>query len=44
MEAKSVAKNYRFMAIMIGSMILGAIVGWIWPVVLDADGDRKSVV
>ena len=32
MEAKAVAKNYRFMAIMIGSMILGAIVGWIWPV------------
>ena len=31
MEAKSVAKNYRFMAIMIGSMILGAIVGWFWP-------------
>ena len=32
MEAKSVAKNYRFMAIMIGAMILGAIVGWFWPV------------
>ena len=31
MDKKSVAKNYRFMAIMIGSMILGAIVGWIWP-------------
>ena len=31
MEAKAVAKNYRFMAIMIGSMILGAIVGWVWP-------------
>ena len=31
MEAKSVAKNYRFMAIMIGAMILGAIVGWFWP-------------
>ena len=28
MEAKSVAKNYRFMAIMIGAMVLGAIVGW----------------
>ena len=32
MEAKSVAKNYRFMAIMIGAMVLGAIVGWFWPV------------
>ena len=31
MEAKAVAKNYRFMAIMIGSMILGAIAGWVWP-------------
>ena len=31
MEAKSVAKNYRFMAIMIGAMVLGAIVGWFWP-------------
>ena len=42
MEAKSVAKNYRFMALMLGSMILGAIVGWIWPVVLDADGNTVS--
>lgn len=42
MEAKSVAKNYRFMAIMIGAMILGAIAGWIWPVVLDADGNTVS--
>ena len=31
MNAKSVAKNYRFMAIMIAAMILGAIVGWVWP-------------
>src|SRR5574344_945346 len=31
MEAKAVAKNYRFMAIMIGAMVLGAIVGWFWP-------------
>ena len=28
MEAKAVAKNYRFMAIMIGAMVLGALVGW----------------
>ena len=39
MEAKSIAKNYRFMAIMIGSMILGAIVGWVWPIVKDADSN-----
>ena len=31
MEAKSVAKNYRFMAIMICAIVLGAVVGWIWP-------------
>jgi Na+/H+-dicarboxylate symporter len=39
MEAKSVAKNYRFMAIMIGSMVLGALLGWFWPIVKDADGN-----
>ena len=31
MDKKSVAKNYRCLAIMLGAMILGAIVGWIWP-------------
>ena len=31
MDKKSVAKNYRFMAIMIGAMILGAIAGWFAP-------------
>ncbi len=31
MNAKSVAKNYRFMAIMIVAMIAGAIAGWVWP-------------
>lgn len=42
MEKKSVAKNYAFLAIMLGSMILGAIVGWIFPVVKDADGNTIS--
>ncbi len=42
MEKKSVAKNYAFLAIMLGSMILGAIVGWIFPVVKDADGNTLS--
>ena len=32
MEKKSIAKNYAFLAIMLGSMILGAIVGWFMPV------------
>ena len=39
MEKKSVAKNYRFLAIMLGAMVVGAIVGWIFPNVLDADGN-----
>jgi len=30
-DKRSVAKNYAFLAIMLGSMILGCIVGWIWP-------------
>ena len=38
MEKKSVAKNYAFLAIMLGSMILGAIVGWIFPVTEDSAG------
>jgi len=42
MEKKSVAKNYAFLAIMLGSMILGAIVGWIFPVVKDANGNTIS--
>ena len=32
MEKKSITKNYAFLAIMLGSMLLGAIVGWIFPV------------
>ena len=39
MEKKSVAKNYRFLAIMLGAMVLGAIVGWFFPNVLDGDGN-----
>ena len=31
MDKKSVVKNYRFMAIMIGAMIAGALVGWFFP-------------
>ncbi len=39
MEKKSVARNYLFLGIMLGSMILGAIVGWIFPTVRDAEGN-----
>ena len=42
MEAKSVAKNYRFMAIMLAAMVLGAILGWCWPVVKGIDGSTVS--
>ena len=31
MEKRSVMKNYRFLAIMLGAMIAGCVVGWIWP-------------
>lgn len=31
MDKKAIAKNYRFLAVMIGAMVLGAIVGWVWP-------------
>ena len=31
MDKKSIAKNYRFMAIMITAMIAGAITGWVAP-------------
>ena len=31
MEKKSVMKNYRFLAIMLGAMIAGMIVGWVVP-------------
>ena len=33
MDKKSVAKNYRFLGIMLGAMILGCIVGWLAPAV-----------
>jgi len=42
MEKKSIAKNYRFIALMLGAMILGAVIGFIWPVVKDADGNTVS--
>ena len=31
MEKKAVVKNYIFLAIMLGAMVLGAIVGWLAP-------------
>ena len=31
MDKKAVAKNYRFLAIMLGAMVLGCIAGWLWP-------------
>ena len=42
LNKKSVARNYAFLAIMLGSMILGAVVGWFFPVVTDADGNTIS--
>ena len=31
MEKKSVARNYRFLAIMLGAMALGCVAGWFFP-------------
>ena len=31
MEKKAVVKNYIFLGIMLGAMVLGAIVGWLAP-------------
>ena len=31
MEKRSIMKNYRFLAIMLGSMGLGSLVGWFAP-------------
>ena len=31
MEKKTIAKNYLFLAVMLGAMVLGAMAGWIWP-------------
>ena len=42
MEKKSIAKNYAFLAVMLGAMILGAILGWVWPAEVDGDGNILS--
>ena len=39
LNKKSVARNYAFLAVMLGSMILGSVVGWIFPQELDAEGN-----
>ena len=31
MEKKSIVRNYLFLAVMLGAMVLGAIAGRIWP-------------
>ena len=31
MEKRSVLKNYRFLAIMLGSMVAGCLFGWFFP-------------
>ena len=36
------ARNYAFLAVMLGSMILGAIVGWIFPQVKEGDGGHQA--
>ena len=38
MDKKAVAKNYRFLAIMLGAMVLGCIAGWLWPATEESAG------
>ena len=38
LSKKSIAKNYAFLGVMLAAMILGCIVGWIFPAARDADG------
>ena len=42
MKKKSIARNYAFLAIMLGAMILGAILGWVWPAQPDGSGGIVS--
>ena len=42
LSKKSVARNYMFLGIMLGSMILGSVVGAICPQELDAEGNVIS--
>ena len=37
LSKKSVARNYVFLGIMLASMILGSVVGWIFPQVKEGD-------
>ena len=39
---KDVRKNYTFLAVMVGSMVLGAAAGWIFPAVRNSSGDIIS--
>lgn len=31
MKEKTVLKNYRFLAVMLGAMVCGCVFGWLWP-------------
>lgn len=42
LNKKSIAKNYTFLGIMLAAMILGCIVGWIFPAARNADGSIVS--
>lgn len=39
---KSVARNYAFLAVMLGSMILGSVVGWLFPQVKEGEEVIKA--
>ena len=42
LDRKSVARNYLFLGIMLAAMVLGCIVGWIFPAAVDEGGSVIS--
>ena len=42
LNKKSIARNYLFLGIMLAAMVLGCIVGWIFPAAVDEGGSVIS--
>lgn len=42
LNKKSVAKNYLFLGVMLAAMVLGCLVGWLWPANVDVSGSVIS--
>ena len=42
MEKKTIAKNYLFLAVMLGAMVLGAIAGWTMSILMNFSGGTST--